>query len=60
MVSGATRGSFQNQFSIFTMKAERYTKLPNSCSKSAEEKRNECTSGCSNAAAENKGGAESL
>jgi hypothetical protein len=59
-VSGATRGSFQNQFSIFPTRAERYLKLPKSFSRSEEGKRNGCVAGCSNAATENKGGAESL
>ncbi|CAO2178051.1 unnamed protein product [Urochloa humidicola] len=59
MVSGGSRGNFHNQIDIFPMRLERNMKLPDSsqfCSKSLEEKQNECTVGCSNDTARNKGG----
>ncbi|RCV27600.1 hypothetical protein SETIT_5G337100v2 [Setaria italica] len=59
MVSGGSKGNFHNQIDIFPTRLERNMKLPNSsqfCSKSLEEKQNECTVGCSNDATRNKGG----
>ncbi|GJM92966.1 hypothetical protein PR202_ga09475 [Eleusine coracana subsp. coracana] len=60
MVSGASRGNFQNQFSNFLTREEKYLNLPNSCSRSVEEKRDECPAGCSNTVTGNKDGAKSL
>ncbi|CAL4973766.1 unnamed protein product [Urochloa decumbens] len=59
MVSGGSRGNVHNQIDIFPVRLERNMKLPNSsqfCSKSLEEKQNECTVVCSNDATGNKGG----
>ncbi|CAO2166583.1 unnamed protein product [Urochloa humidicola] len=59
MVSGGSRGNCHNQIHIFPMRLERNMKLPDSsqfCSKSLEEKQNECTVRCSNDATRNKGG----